>query len=123
MISEAAATLVSGGTQGVGSLISGILNYYAVKDTNKKNYDLYLRQEKIGLAAQKFNEKMSKQQQALNERQQNFAEKESALARGERAEERGYGRMQSSYQRAAELLSQNMNLLQAKTAPLISRRA
>lgn len=116
-LTEAQAELASGGMQSGSSLIAGIFNYYATKDTNKKNREIFDINRKDTLAAQKSAEKLAKANLALNTRQQAFNESEAAANRQEATEQKGYGRMMTSYQRGADLLTQNMNLLQAKAAP------
>jgi hypothetical protein len=101
------------------SLISGIFQYYATKETNKLNRQLFDIQRGDQLAARRFDEKMAKESLALNKRQQAWAESEAEKNRREALEQKGYGRMQLAYQRGADLLTQQMNMNAAKAAPLI----
>lgn len=117
MISEPTSELVSGGVKVGTSLIAGILNYWAQEEANYLNAENNRQERLDNLAAQRSAERLANRNLALNTRQQAFTEAEAGRNRGERAEERGYGRMMSSYQRGADLLTQNMNLLQAKAAP------
>lgn len=121
-ITPGVGTIIGAGVGGVFDLLSGILDIYATKDVNKQNLRIYEQERKDKLAAQKTSEMLAKRTLALNERAQIEAEKEAAKNREERSEERGYGRMMSSYERGAALLSQGMGLLQAKTSPLIGRK-
>jgi hypothetical protein len=109
-ISEATATLMSGGLSTGSSLIAGILNYYANERANKQNLGIYKEQRKDSLAAQKLAQKNF-------ERQQGFSESESQLNRQEGLEQKGYSRLQQSYQRGAELLTRQMNMNQISAAP------
>jgi len=102
-----------------GSLISGIFQYYATKETNRLNRELFDISRGDQLAARRFDEKMAKESLALNKRQQTWAESEANKNRTEATEQKGYGRMQAAYQRGADLLTQQMNMNQAKAAPLI----
>lgn len=118
-LSEAAGEVWGGGISAGGSLIAGILQYYATQDTNRQNRQLFDIQRKDTLAARRFDENMAKETLALNKQQQAWAETEAEKNRREALEQKGYGRMQSAYQRGADLLTQQMNMDAAKAAPLI----
>lgn len=121
-LSEAQAVVASGGMQLGGSLIAGILSYYATQDANRKNYSMELLSRGDTLAQNREQNKLAKAQFALAGRQQNFVEQESRLNRAETAEERGYGRAMSNYQRGADLLTQQMNMNATRAAPLIRNK-
>lgn len=93
------ALLISGGIQGGTSLIQGIMQYYATKETNAQNLKLANIARNDALEAQ------------------NYARGQDTLNRAESAEQRGYVRAMGNYERGAALLTTGMNLLQAKAAP------
>jgi biopolymer transport protein ExbB/TolQ len=112
----AVAALPAGAT-----IVAGILNYMATTGANKENLRLAEQARRDTLATQREANKIARKQHTLNVRQQQFVESEAGLNRAERLEERGYGRTMSSYQRAADLLGQNYDLLAKKTAPFMKR--
>lgn len=113
----AGALAVSAGT----SLISGILNYMSVEKTNKQNYGIYKEQRSDTLAAQKAAETAAAKSFALQKKSELFSENQANLNRTENTEQKGYARLQSAYQRGADLWSQSMAAQQTAVAPLIRR--
>lgn len=103
------------------TLISGILNLMATQDANEKAAAENAVERQDKLAAQRASDVRLDKATKLAERSQKFSEKEATLNRAERTDQTGYNRMQTAYQRGADLWSQSMNAQQAKVAPLIRR--
>jgi hypothetical protein len=116
-MSEASASFYGGAISAGGSLVAGIFNYFATKETNRQNRELFDINRKDSLAAQKSSEKLAKANLALNTRQQTFSESEAVANRAEATEQKGYGRIQSAYQRGADIFSKQLQLNQIKAAP------
>lgn len=117
MVPLVAAALIGGAVQGGTSLISGILNYYATKDVNKKNREIFDIQRSDQLESEKYNRGIAREQLTMNKRQQAFNENEAKLNRAENLEQKGYGRLMNAYQRGANILTQQMNFNQMAAAP------
>jgi len=113
----AGSQMGAAGIQAGGSLISGILNFWATERTNKKNYDLAMLQRKDTLAAQKQANTLANKNFALNSQQQAFSEEQTNLTRAENTEQKGYNRLQSAYQRAADMLTKQLNMNQSAGSP------
>ena len=96
---------------------SGVMGGVSNANANNKNLEMAMLQRKDTLAAQKIQTQLARENLALNKRSANLAEKNSEFNQKETLEQKGYSRMQSAYERAARLLSDNMNLNQAKAAP------
>jgi hypothetical protein len=111
------ATIIAAWIMGGTSLVAGGANAASNASANAKNLEMAMLQRKDTLAAQKTANMFTREGLALNKRQQNLAEENSAYAKKEATEQKGYSRMQTAYERAAKLLSDNMNLNQAKAAP------
>ena len=100
-----AAIITAASTLGAGSM-----NLTSNMQANKENLALAKITRKDTLAAQRATLKMA-------ERKQSFDESESALNRKEGLEQKGYARLQSAYQRAADLMTRQINMNQAVAAP------
>lgn len=111
------ASIIAGIIMGTTTLASGGLNALSGASANKKNLEMAMLQRKDTLAAQKTANAFTREGLTLSKRQQALAEQSTAFNQKETTEQKGYARMQSAYQRAADLLAQNMNLNQAKAAP------
>lgn len=105
-IITAASTLTAGGMS-AGSAASA----------NAKNLDMAMLQRKDTLAAQKQQNQFTREGLALNKRAADLNESQVAFNQKEVSEQKGYNRMNTAYERAAKLLSDNMNMNQAKAAP------
>lgn len=113
-LTDAQATLASGGLSLTGGLVEGVLSYLSNKAINKENLKMAMLLRSDTLAATRAEREHAKKQLALQTRAQAFNEQETT-------ETKGYNRMQSAYQRGADLLTQQMNLNQIKAAPFIKR--
>lgn len=107
------SSIIAGGT----TLGAGGMSAASAADANAKNLEMAMLNRKDTLAAQKIANAFTREELGLRKRQQKMNEENSAFAQKEALEQKGYARMQSAYERAAKLLSENMNLNQAKAAP------
>jgi hypothetical protein len=107
------ASLISGGA----TVGGGIMQNKSAEKANKENLALAHLTRGDTLAAQKSNMKLAKEQLALSKRGQEFNEQEAVLNREENTEQKGYSRLQNSYQRAADLMTKQINMNQIAGAP------
>lgn len=107
-----AAIITAASTIGAGAMSAG-----SNANANSKNLEMAMLNRKDTLAAQKQQNVFTREELALKKRAADSTESQVAFNQKEVTEQKGYNRMQTAYERAAKLLSDNMNLNQAKAAP------